>query len=405
MFALTLVPVVGSVGAAVDYSQANSIRSAMQAAADVAALGSIKTASTLSAAQVQSTAQGLFTSSFNRSNATPTVSASYDAASTTVTVNATASFTPSFVKMVEINQMNMSVSSKATVGGSKTWPVCVLVTDPNSGHTELVSNNSTIDFYNCMNQVNTLNWDAVEARDTSYIHSTNGVNCFTGDIHYGDVTPPKEATCTMLNDPYINYAMPSSASTCNFTGLQVKTSGTALNPGTYCNGLDIQIDTTFNPGLYVIKDGQLKVSNAKTINATGVTFLLTGNNAGLNIDMTKYSGSAFNITPDMNSDAGQFAGFLFFLDQTPGSDGHTHYQGQSVLKGVTMNTNGIIYLTGQQLQMQNNSNITINPGSLIAGYILPQSSKLSLTGNVNAPGAAAAAMKKSITSNTPVLVR
>ena len=29
-----------------------------------------------------------------------------------------------------------------------------------------------------MVQVNTQNWDAVEARDTSYIHSTNGDNCF-----------------------------------------------------------------------------------------------------------------------------------------------------------------------------------------------------------------------------------
>src|SRR5436309_1381497 len=38
MFALSLVPVVGMVGAAVDYSQANSIKAAMQAAADATAL-------------------------------------------------------------------------------------------------------------------------------------------------------------------------------------------------------------------------------------------------------------------------------------------------------------------------------------------------------------------------------
>ena len=81
------------------------------------------------------------------------------------------------------------------------WPVCVLVTNPASNHTLKVQNGATIDFTNCMVQVNTANWDAVEARDTSYIHSTNGVNCFTGDIHYGDVTPPKQETCTMLPDP------------------------------------------------------------------------------------------------------------------------------------------------------------------------------------------------------------
>ena len=80
----------------------------------------------------------------------------------------------------------------------------------------------------------------------------------------------------------------------------------------------------------------------------------------------------------MGSDAGQFAGFLFFLDQTLGNDGKTHYANQSTFKGVTMNTSGIIYLKGQQFNIQNSSNITINPGIIIAGYILPDNSKLSL---------------------------
>ena len=40
-FALALIPIMGAVGAAVDYSRANNIRSQLQAAADAASVGSV----------------------------------------------------------------------------------------------------------------------------------------------------------------------------------------------------------------------------------------------------------------------------------------------------------------------------------------------------------------------------
>src|SRR2546423_10648690 len=44
-FALALVPIMGAVGAAVDYSRANNIRSQLIAAADAASVGSVAKAS------------------------------------------------------------------------------------------------------------------------------------------------------------------------------------------------------------------------------------------------------------------------------------------------------------------------------------------------------------------------
>src|SRR5436190_447328 len=97
IFALSLVPVAGAVGAAVDYSQGSSLRSAMQAAADAASLGTIKTASTLTPAQLQSTAAGIFNASFNRPPVVPSVTATYDTASNTVTVSGSATFKPNLM--------------------------------------------------------------------------------------------------------------------------------------------------------------------------------------------------------------------------------------------------------------------------------------------------------------------
>ena len=51
-FALALVPIVGLVGAAVDYSRANSARTQMQAALDSTALMLSKEASSLTTSQM-----------------------------------------------------------------------------------------------------------------------------------------------------------------------------------------------------------------------------------------------------------------------------------------------------------------------------------------------------------------
>ncbi len=66
IFGLSLIPVFGAVGAAVDYSRANSARTAMQAALDVTALMISKEALDLKSGQVQTKAKTFFDAQFNR---------------------------------------------------------------------------------------------------------------------------------------------------------------------------------------------------------------------------------------------------------------------------------------------------------------------------------------------------
>jgi len=395
MFAISIIPVVGGVGAAVDYSQSNSIRTAMQAAADAASLATIKNASNLDQSAIQSTAINIFNGSFNRSGIAPTVNASYDSASNVVTVTAAATYTPSFMKMLGVSQVNMKTTSKATIGAKK-WQICVMVTNPDSNHTLLVQNESTIEFTNCMVQVNTQNWDAVEARDTSYIHSANGDNCFVGDIHYGDVQPPKDLTCTFFTDPFASYNVPTN--TCTYTN-KVVTAAATLTPGTYCGGINISADTTFSPGLYYIQDGDLKITGSANVTATNVTFLISGKNSNLNIQTT----GTMTMSPNTDAAAGQWAGFVFYYDQ-PSSKNNS--LGQSTIKSAKLNMSGIIYLAGQSLNITNGAAVTVNPGSIIADFILPKNDgHLYLTGTINSPLAVLQSMQKTgATSGGPVLV-
>jgi Flp pilus assembly protein TadG len=69
-FALATVPIVGMVGAAVDYSHANAVKAALQAAADSTALMLSKTAATLTDTQRQTQATAYLTALFTRPEAT-----------------------------------------------------------------------------------------------------------------------------------------------------------------------------------------------------------------------------------------------------------------------------------------------------------------------------------------------
>jgi hypothetical protein len=273
-----------------------------------------------------------------------------------------------------------------------------MVTNPTSGHTLLVKGNSKIDFTNCMVQVNTANWDAVEARDTSYIHSANGDNCFVGDIHYGDVQPPKDPTCTMFNDPFASYVVP--VNTCTYTNKVVTIAGTVLTPGTYCGGVNISANVTFSPGVYYMQDGDFKVSGSANVIANNVTFLLSGANTNIDINTT----GTLTLSPNTDAAAGQWGGFVFFYD-LPSSKKNSG--AKDAIQKATVNMSGIIYLVGQPLTISNGAVVNVNPGSILADMILPdQGGTLNLTGTINSPWAALNSMKKvGAASGGPTLVR
>jgi Flp pilus assembly protein TadG len=69
MFALTLVPILGFIGTAVDYSRGNSVKAAMQAALDSTGLMLSKDATGLTPEQMTAKANSLFSTMFNQPEA------------------------------------------------------------------------------------------------------------------------------------------------------------------------------------------------------------------------------------------------------------------------------------------------------------------------------------------------
>jgi Flp pilus assembly protein TadG len=129
LLGLSLLPIITGVGAAIDYSRASSTRTAMQGAADAAALIMAKTASSLTADQLQQNATAYFLANFTRPQAQNLqVTATYGqgASGFTVTVNATANVTTMFLAVAGFSQIPLSITSSVNWNNAKLRVALVL---------------------------------------------------------------------------------------------------------------------------------------------------------------------------------------------------------------------------------------------------------------------------------------
>jgi Flp pilus assembly protein TadG len=127
-FAVAVIPVMACIGAAVDFSHANSVKVDMQAALDSTALMLSKNVASLTDTQLQTMAQNYFNALFNRPEATNVkITASYTSSGgTSLSVNGSATVPTSFLGLIGYNQMQVTDSTTTKWGGSRLRVALVL---------------------------------------------------------------------------------------------------------------------------------------------------------------------------------------------------------------------------------------------------------------------------------------
>jgi Flp pilus assembly protein TadG len=117
-FALATLPILGFVGAAVDYSRANSMKAAMQTALDSTALMLSKEASTDTEDQLKANALKYFTALFNRSEAQNiAINVAYNTdGGSKVVISATAQLPADFTKILGYDMFNVNAQSTSKWG-------------------------------------------------------------------------------------------------------------------------------------------------------------------------------------------------------------------------------------------------------------------------------------------------
>ena len=132
LFAIAAVPIISFVGAAIDYTRANSARSSMQAALDSTALMLAKdlTDGTITTSQIGAKATAYFTALYTNTDAkSVAVTATYTQNTgngSTILVSGTGSVNTDFMKVAGFPNLNFNTSSTSAWGNVRMRVAMVL---------------------------------------------------------------------------------------------------------------------------------------------------------------------------------------------------------------------------------------------------------------------------------------
>ena len=241
LFALTMVPVLGIMGGAIDYGRAFAERQHLQATADAAAIAGAR-AGALSVGDAKVAAEQVFASNYSARSlvATPNVAVSGDSVSVTANLDV-----PSYLLQI-IGLPSLTVKADAfaqpayeqvVIPPEPGGDVCILLMDGYTSESFWASGNHQIDALDCEVHVKSVVSSAAKINmgrplDVKRVCIEGGVNRVGNDAA---LVGPIEEGCTTADDT-IGATLPiPSVGYCKSKPNNLKNSTEHLTPGTYCS--------------------------------------------------------------------------------------------------------------------------------------------------------------------------
>lgn len=285
IFALALLPLVGGVGAAVDYSRGSQVKTGLQGALDSAVLA----AAIDGGANWQTAALNTFTGNVNSKSSvvgTPTFKLEDGIYSGSIS----ASLPTSFIGVIGVPAISINAKSAATTSKVR---LCVLGLNSLETGSFDMNGNSQFNAPDCAVQANTQAAKGMtqEGSPKAVAKSFGVTGGHTGD---GYSKVPKDGAPN-IPDPYASTIPFPSYTACdkNDKGLDIN-SDTTLSPGTYCGGVRIKsgAKVTLNAGIYVMASGSLWLDGGSSLTGKEVVIAFTGADATLRV----WGNSTLNLT-------------------------------------------------------------------------------------------------------------
>ena len=148
LLAILALPLLGTVGAAVDYSRANAARTAMQGALDNTVLSLVRQATT--GADVTGQAQQIFGALFSRPevlNVSVNAVSSSGGASANVSLTASGTVMTTFLGVLGYSSLN--ITTQSTAHSTNDTSGCVLALDPTAAGAVSASGSSIVSLKGC----------------------------------------------------------------------------------------------------------------------------------------------------------------------------------------------------------------------------------------------------------------
>lgn len=383
IYSVAFAVLAGIAGIAIDFARSELRRAELQGAADSAALAGVNSyindVYTKKKGQGDSSTRATTTIDNYIVQNTPDyaakVAVSFSSAPPSAEVKLSEFGRQTLSAMIGAAPVDIHVTAKA-IASTKSDAACVIALDSSASPGITFKMSGSMRAEGCAVWSNSSQSISLEGSGSGVATATQF--CAAGGAVAGTISfsVPPESNCPPVKDPFANTEMPAVGA-CSFTDFNAGGGGTVyLDPGVYCGGIKFtgQADIQLAPGVYVVKDGPFTMVGGSTVTGSGVTFVLTGTDAGL-----KFGGaSSIHIT---GPTSGAYAGIAIFGDRTSPVT-------TSELRGAnSLDIEGVIYLPNQDLTFSgnNSTNLPANYTVLIARTVtFDGSSEVGIRSNFDA---------------------
>ncbi len=295
---------------AIDFAYIYKQRSVLQSAADSAAIAGARGLS-MSDAKRENVAEvvKVVVNGFVKNNKTSradqlTVATKLSESPLEVSVDVTQTVPTFFGKMFGMGDVKVQAHATARIIGQPN--ICLLGLNRFDGGTIMLEKAARLTGVQCAVFSNSSHNDSIKSKEQSHLSAYN--TCARGGFE-GDkrnFNPMPMVDCPRFDDPLAGRPEPP-ATGCTFKDPVEIESDRNLQPGIYCGGLYVKksAKVTLSPGLYVMKDGPLVVTDEAELISKGAGIFFTGNGADLLFDR--------DTTIKMEAPtSGVMSGLLFF---------------------------------------------------------------------------------------------
>jgi Flp pilus assembly protein TadG len=273
----------------------------------------------------------------------------------------------------------VTVAARSVGGTTSSGPNCLLALDPTMDAALEFTGTSDVTL-GCGIASNSSSRQSVLVNGSANLQTTGaqtvGDFLVSGSGNMTTASSPQPHSAP-VPDPYAGTNLPVASSLiCDYNNKRAKNE--TLDPGVYCNGLDMKFSVTLNPGVYIIKGGDLSINANAQVQGDGVTFIFladtpsaTGGisniNGNANVALTA-PGPVGHIAGTYN---GEYAGLLFIQD--PGA---LSTQVNRINGGANMQLSGAFYFPNTQVSQNGGAGLS-------AGCIKIVARKITFSGNSN----------------------
>jgi hypothetical protein len=219
-------------------------------------------------------------------------------------------------------------------------PACILTLDPAGSQSLLFTGSSDVVLTNCDIMSNSIATDALGVTGSGNVtascaNSVGGMN-ISSQLILTDCPEPRTNLPPAL-DPFAGLVEPTASGCRNIPGGggQAKT----IQPGRYCNGMNLSGTVTMEPGVYIVDGGTFRTNGNSNVTGDGVTIFLTGD-----ADIQMNGNADINLTAP---ETGDYAGLLFWGDDDNFADTSVLFNGTADSSLV-----GALYFPSQTVDMR-----------------------------------------------------